>query len=192
MKRHLVLLLPALLVLLPGCATRDYVNQRVNAESQRLDADFKTRLGATDAELGRASQLAKEALERASAARQLAQGKLLYEAVLTDDSVKFEPRSAELSRDAERVLTELANKLKAENRNVFIEIQGHTDSRGTPARNRRVGRERAEAVRDFLHQTGIPLHRMSTISYGNSRPADPGNNAAARALNRRVLLVVLI
>ena len=82
-------------------------------------------------------------------------------------------------------------KLKADNKNVYLEIQGHTDSTGSKSGNMRLGEERAEAVRLFMNQQGVPLNRMSTISYGDAAPVAPNTTREGRAQNRRVVLVVL-
>ena len=55
-----------------------------------------------------------------------------------------------------------------------------------------LGEQRAEAVRLYLNaQHGLPLHRMSLISYGESAPVADNGTHQERALNRRVALVVL-
>ncbi len=180
-----------------GCATEDYVNQRVagvdsrvGATQGRIDAQ-QSQLQAHDAKLGELDRSSREALERAQAAGKLAEGKFLYAMVLSDDSVKFPVRGAKLSREAEARLMDFADKLRADNRNVYLEIQGHTDSTGSEAANMRLGEERAEAVRLFLNQHGVPLNRMSTISYGASAPAASNKTPAGRAQNRRVVVIVL-
>ena len=142
-------------------------------------------------EIQKTSKTAQEALDRAIAAGKLAEGKFLYEVALTDDKVRFAFDKAELGDEAKSILTELANQLKADNRNVYVEIQGHTDSIGGEEYNYRLGLERAEAVRRFLNQQGIPLHRMSVISYGESEPVADNGTREGRTQNRRVVLVVL-
>ncbi len=138
------------------------------------------------------SASAKDALERAIAAGRLAEGKLLYETVLSEELTNFDLEQAKLSGASKQALTEFANKLKTENKNVFIEIQGHTDNTGSTARNQRLARERAEAVRAFLHDDGgIPLHRMAVVAYGESRPVADNGTRQGRMKNRRVVLVVL-
>ena len=72
-----------------------------------------------------------------------------------------------------------------------LEIQGHTDNLGDKESNKQLGLKRAEAVRDALYSAGLPLHRLGVISYGSSQPAVPGQSQKARALNRRVVLLVL-
>jgi outer membrane protein OmpA-like peptidoglycan-associated protein len=97
-----------------------------------------------------------------------------------------------LNAPGEARLRELADKLKASNRAVFIEIQGHTDSIGRADLNELVGLKRAENVRSFLYKQGIALNRMSTVSLGEFAPVAANLTEAGRAANRRVTLVVKI
>jgi len=111
--------------------------------------------------------------------------------VLSDDSVKFPVDSSKLSPEAQERLTAFADKLKNDNRNVYLEIQGHTDARGPDAINTQLGEKRAEAVRLFMNQHGVPLNRMSTISYGKQDPVADNKTRTGRAQNRRVVMVVM-
>src|SRR3546814_1606634 len=77
--------------------------------------------------------------------------------------MRFPTAASSLSPEVEAKLTEFAQRLIAENKNVYLEIQGHTDSTGSPAENMRLGEQRADAVRRFLHKQGIAASRMSTI-----------------------------
>ena len=133
---------------------------------------------------GRVTQVegtAGEALSRANAAHKLAEGKFLYEVVLSDDSVKFPVDRHALSPEAEARLAELAQRLKGENRNVYLEIQGHTDSQGDAEHNDELGEARAEAVRRYLSRDGIALNRMATISYGEDVPVASNDTPEGRA-----------
>jgi outer membrane protein OmpA-like peptidoglycan-associated protein len=83
--------------------------------------------------------------------------------------------------------------IKAQNRLVHLEIQGHTDSRGSESYNQILGQRRAEAVRDYLYKNhDIPLHLMNVISLGSSDPVASNDNRDGRAQNRRVVLVVRV
>ena len=116
----------------------------------------------------------------------------MHEVVLTDDQLRFGPGRATLTAEARAMLDDFAARLKAENQNIYIEIQGHTDSIGEEAANLRLGQLRAEAVRDYLNRSGgIPLHRMAVISYGESQPVADNRYRHGREQNRRVVLVVL-
>ncbi len=126
------------------------------------------------------------------AAGKLAEGKFLYEVVLSDDKVRFAFDKADLSDEAKAALEEFGAGLKEQNANVFVEIQGHTDSTGSEEYNLRLGERRAESVRRYLSsQQGLALHRMSVISYGESAPVADNGTREGRAQNRRVSLVVL-
>ncbi len=170
-------------LLASGCATKNFVRDSVSVVDQRVDA--------TDSRVATVEGTAGQALDRANAAHQLAQGKFMYEVVLSDDSVKFPSDRDALSPEAEARLTELADRLKAENVNVYLEIQGHTDSAGPEAYNDQLGAARAEAVRRSLSRHGIALNRMATISYGEEAPVASNTTPEGRAQNRRVAIVVL-
>ena len=159
-----------------GCASHRFVRDQV---------------AVVDAHTTKVEGTAGEALERANAAHKLAEGKFLYEVVLSDDSVKFPTDKHALSPEAEQRLAELVQRLKSENRNVYLEIQGYTDSTGTPDYNDKLGEARAEAVRKYLSQQGVALNRMATISYGQEQPVAPNETREGRAQNRRVAIIVL-
>jgi outer membrane protein OmpA-like peptidoglycan-associated protein len=159
-----------------GCATKGFVRDKV---------------AVVEAHTAKVEGTAGEALERANSAHKLAEGKFLYEVVLSDDSVKFPTDKHALSPEAEQRLAELVQRLKGENKNVYLEIQGYTDSTGTAEYNEKLGEARAEAVRRYLNQQGVALNRMSTISYGQDQPVAPNDTREGRAQNRRVAIVVL-
>jgi peptidoglycan-associated lipoprotein len=194
----------ALLVLgmvVHGCASKKYVSKEVAgldaASSQRMDGietqveQNQSRLDQHEEGMGEISRTAQEALERAIAAGQLAEGKFLYETVFSDDQVKFGFNEAELTPTATQALDIFVADLKSRDQNIFIEIQGHTDSVGTEEYNYQLGQKRAEAVRRYLSSQGIPLHRMSVISYGLTAPIADNSTPEGRAVNRRVTIVVL-
>jgi outer membrane protein OmpA-like peptidoglycan-associated protein len=133
----------------------------------------------------------RDALERATDAGVLAEGKFLYSVVLSDDGITFDSSTSTLSDAGQQRLTGLVNQLKSDNDNVYVEIQGFTDATGPEDFNYQLGLERAETVRRYLHSQGVALSRMATISYGEDMPAAPNDTAAGRAANRRVAIVVL-
>ena len=187
-----------------GCATKKYVAGEVAGVNQRVDGvqtqveDAQTKLKDHEGRISQntnataaASKTAQEALDRAVAAGKLAEGKFLYETVLSDDKVKFGFDKAELSTEAKAALDEFAVKLRGDNHNVYIEIQGHTDNVGSEEYNFSLGEKRAETVRRYLSLKGVPLNRMSTISYGEAEPVADNSKRDGRNQNRRVVLVVL-
>ena len=159
-----------------GCATKGFVRNEV---------------AVVDGRVTQVDGRAGEALGRANAAHKLAEGKFLYEVVLSDDSVKFPTDRHALSPEAEARLAELAQRLKGENKNVYLEIQGFTDATGDLEYNDKLGEARAEAVRRYMSQQGVALNRMATISYGEATPVADNTTPEGRAQNRRVAIVVL-
>ena len=177
-------------IALAGCATKDYVNEHVATVDARVTAT-QSQVDKHETHLTQLDQATKDALDRATAAGKLAEGKFLYSMVLSDDSVKFPVDSSKLSPEAQQRLTDFAEKLKTDNRNVYVEIQGHTDGRGSDTANMKLGEARAEAVRLFMNQHGVPLNRLSTISYGKADSVADNKTKAGRAQNRRVVLIVM-
>jgi len=175
---------------LGGCATKKYVNEQVSAVDTRV-SDVSTRVGQHDTQIATLDTQTKDALQRAEAAGKLAEGKFVYSEVLSDDSMKFGVSKATLSPEAQARLDAFVEKLKTDNRNVYVEVQGHTDATGSKDVNYRLGEQRAEVVRRYLNQHGVALNRIGTISYGADAPVAPNNNRAGRSANRRVVLIVL-
>lgn len=192
-----------------ACATHDFVRRENEAAEERMgqrvsEIEGQMEENQTDIErvegrtaeneraVGELSKTARDALDRAVAAGKLAEGKFLYETVLSDDQVQFGFDRADLGDEARAALDGFAAGIKSQNEDVYIEIQGHTDSTGTEAYNEKLGLERAEAVRRYLSRShDFALHRISVISYGESEPVVENDSRENRSRNRRVLLVVL-
>lgn len=191
----------AALALLSGCATKKYVSGEVeksSAKSEKHISDVESQVEQTqtkvrehDQRLAELDKSTKDAIARATDAGKLAQGKFNYAVVLSDDTAHFPVNGHELSPEAEQQLDDFVEKLKGDDKNVYLEIQGHTDSSGSPDYNMRLGQERADAVRLYLNQKGVALNRMSTISYGETQPIESNKTKAGRSKNRRVVIVVL-
>lgn len=197
LHRILIVVVIGFLALSLGCATKKQVRKevdRIDTEMETIESSVEqnqVRLKEHDSKIENLSKETREAMERAQAAEKLAQGKLLYEITLTDEDVRFGFNQSELTDNARNVLESLITQLKADNRNVFIEVQGHTDSLGTEDYNMKLGQERSDAVRRYLSENGIPLHRISTISYGETRPLTDNKSKKGRSTNRRVVIIVL-
>ncbi|MFH1125280.1 MAG: OmpA family protein [Pseudomonadota bacterium] len=84
-----------------------------------------------------------------------------------------------------------AAKIMQDNSEVVIELQGNTDSVGTDAYNKALGKRRADAVFDYLKSKGINPNRLKEVSFGESKPVASNATDAGRAQNRRVELVIL-
>jgi outer membrane protein OmpA-like peptidoglycan-associated protein len=71
-----------------------------------------------------------------------------------------------------------------------LQLEGHTDSVGSDDYNLKLSQERADAVRDFLAEQGVPVANITSIGLGKADPVASNDNAAGRQQNRRVELVV--
>jgi peptidoglycan-associated lipoprotein len=101
------------------------------------------------------------------------------------DTVYFDFDSSTVKPTEESKLADVANYFKSNNKLEGLIIEGHCDERGTEKYNLSLGERRALAVREYLRNLGVDDHRLKTITYGASRPADPGHNESAFKKNRR-------
>jgi len=218
--RRLLFVVPVLVVAVgsSACASKKYVNTRVGdvndkvtsmgrslEETQERTKRNEARIGEVDQKAGAAVARADEANRSATDARAAADEataradaldkasrRLVYEVVLSEDKAKFRSGHAVLTADAKTELDGLVETLQQDPRQVFIEIEGHTDSVGSPGYNERLGFERAEAVKRYLYeQHHIPLHKMNVISFGETKPLWSNKTRDGRAQNRRVVVKVL-
>jgi outer membrane protein OmpA-like peptidoglycan-associated protein len=115
--------------------------------------------------------------------------------LFTRTAVLFEFNESTLTKGAKDTLDVAVRYLK-DHGDVRVEIQGHTDSKGSDDYNMKLGLRRAESVKVFLGTQGISLDRVSTRSFGETQPVADNelngqDNPAGRALNRRVLIIEL-
>jgi peptidoglycan-associated lipoprotein len=194
---------------LTGCATTNDVNQKVSESQAKIDKKIESvetqiealqekqkatevKVDGQGKQIDKLSQSAADALKRAQEAGILAKGKVVFEQTFAEDRIHFKTSSHELDKDAKAALDEFAKKVKALDKNTFIEIQGHTDDTGSADMNDTLGQRRAESVRRYLSRDQkLALGRMSTISYGDGMPVDSNKTKAGRAKNRRVVIIVL-
>lgn len=163
-------------------------NER-RVQDLRKDTDDKVAAVRSTAE--RAVEIGGQAMNKAESAEKLARGKILWTVTLSDESVKFTFDGASVPPEAATVLEDLAAKVKAMDKTVYLEIEGHTDNIGSDSYNEALGAKRAEAVRNYLASQGIPLHAMNVISLGESKPVADNKTQEGRAKNRRVVIRVL-
>jgi outer membrane protein OmpA-like peptidoglycan-associated protein len=118
--------------------------------------------------------------------------RLVYEVVLSEDSGNFKFGKTLLPDEAKQKIDEMVAQLKQDPKNIYLEIEGHTDNVGAAKTNEQIGLQRAEAVKKYLYdQYQIPLHKMNVISYGKDKPVAPNKTREGRAQNRRVVIKVL-
>ncbi len=110
-------------------------------------------------------------------------GKMLVEVPELGD-VHFEFDKSDLTPTGREILTKNAEWIK-NNQPVELLIEGHCDERGTVDYNLALGDRRAKSARKYLILLGCDADKIFTISYGEERPADPGHDEEAWAMNRR-------
>lgn len=138
-----------------------------------------------------AQETANDAVKIARDSR-LVSGKVVDSLLLNENMVSYSYEQPELTAQGRAALDTLIAYVKPKLPHVFVEIIGFTDSLSLDSQNRRIALERAESVRRYLHETGgIPLDRMSTISYGDLKPVASNTTYEGRGQNRRVLVQVL-
>jgi len=219
--KKLVLVVPVLALALSGttaCATKKFVRTNVGEVNDKVDTLSKSveenqertkaneaRIGEVDQRVAQADQKAVQAGSRADQAYSAAEAvngradaiekasrRLVYEVVLSEDKGNFKFGKAAMPDEAKAELDTLVQQLKAEPKGAYIEIEGHTDSAGTPAGNYKLGLDRAENVKRYLYeQHQVPLHRINVISYGEDKPIAPNKTRDGRAQNRRVVIKIL-
>ncbi len=107
--------------------------------------------------------------------------------VMAED-ILFDYDSATLSSMAQDILRQKAEWARNHS-GVSVVIEGHCDERGTNEYNLALGDRRAESAKSFLVHLGISPSQLTTISYGEERPLDPGSNEHAWRKNRRAHFV---
>jgi peptidoglycan-associated lipoprotein len=194
------------------------VNDKVDSmgrsieETQERTRKNEGRIGEVDQKAQAAANSAQAANDAASAANSAAAGaatignaanakfdtmdkaskRLVYEVVLSEDHGNFKFGKTVLPDEAKAKLDELIAQVKQDPKNIYLEIEGHTDNVGTAETNEKIGLARAEAVKRYLYeQYQIPLHKMNVISYGKDKPVAPNKTREGRAQNRRVVIRVL-
>ena len=118
--------------------------------------------------------------------------RIVLEVVINESSGNFQFGKTDLPEEAKTQIDQLVTKLTQDPKNVFIEIEGHTDNVGPAEFNEKLGLERAEAVKRYLYEKHqIPLHKINVISYGLTKPVADNKTKEGRAQNRRVVIRVL-
>ncbi|MGE0514947.1 MAG: OmpA family protein [Hyphomicrobiaceae bacterium] len=169
---------------------------RQQAEEDRRRADAAARQQAEE-ERRRADAAARRKAEAERIARLPANEKkavvdVCQEAlsrVVREGIINFNRASYDLDPASYPTLNKVAD---AANRcpALTVEIEGHTDSEGTPARNKRLADRRANTVREYLSRAGVEPSRLEAIGFGETRPIAANDTPEGRAKNRRIEFIV--
>jgi outer membrane protein OmpA-like peptidoglycan-associated protein len=165
---------------------------QVEAETARLEAtSARDDAARAEAEADRIRKRAEaelnrleEALGKIAETHRTALGVVMN---LGSDHLKFEFNKAELRPEDRELLSRVAGILLS-SQDYTVSVNGHTDDVGSDAYNQKLSERRAQAVRDYLVQAGVPADVLSVTGHGKSLPLVRSATDAARAKNRRVEL----
>lgn len=102
--------------------------------------------------------------------------------------INFKTASARLTKSSYGTLDDIA-ELMIKIPEANLEVQGHTDNKGSEKRNKKLSEDRAAAVVKYLVKKGVAKDRLRAAGYGSEKPIADNTDAAGRAQNRRVELV---
>ncbi len=105
-----------------------------------------------------------------------------------DVIIYFEFDKSEILDEYNDILTQHAFYF-ADNSQIRVRLEGHTDERGTREYNIGLGERRSQAIRQILMIQGVAASQITTVSFGEERPVREGSNENAYARNRRVEIV---
>ena len=112
-----------------------------------------------------------------------------FDETLATGSIQFEVNRAVIKSQSQQILETLANAV-IECAEIRIEIAGHTDSDGAENYNQKLSEGRAEAVRVYLVNSGIPSQQLDAAGYGETRPIADNGSDEGKAQNRRIEFTV--
>jgi peptidoglycan-associated lipoprotein len=185
----------AVAMLIPSCQKKRITSQPPTTTSAEEEARRKAEEEARQKELEKQKAIGEETLQDESvkaaglSEEMEAERKLTERAVFENEDIHYEFDSIRLSPEAQEVLRKKAQWLKA-NPTATVTIEGHCDNRGTNEYNLALGDRRGYSAKIFLIDLGIAESRLQTISYGEERPLDPGENEDAWTKNRRAHFVI--
>jgi outer membrane protein OmpA-like peptidoglycan-associated protein len=157
----------------------DRVRTQLATEAQRTETEARAR---ADAE--KRARVAMDDLARIAAIKEESRGTV----ITLPGSVLFESAKSTLLATAQAKLDQVAEALKESKRSIVVE--GHADSQGPAGYNLDLSQRRAQSVRDYLVDRGVPEEQIRARGYGSERPVADNASAEGRANNRRVEIVV--
>jgi peptidoglycan-associated lipoprotein len=188
----MVLIIPAMLFSV-SCAKKSVTTEPAVDTAAEEEAARQAELE-KQREMERQKQLEEERLAAEARAQQLQaeaeeRERMLSKNRFLNENIYFAFDDSSLDYQAQELLKQKAVWLQ-DNMDANVVIEGHCDERGTNAYNLALGERRADSVKVFLVNLGIADSRLTTISYGEEKPVDMGNNEEAWAKNRRAAFVL--
>jgi peptidoglycan-associated lipoprotein len=170
-----------LLVVIPGLlCIASCAKKAVKVEPAEVQDEAAIKAAAEAAERAKQEEVARQRAIEEQAMRE----KMAARNMFINENIHFDFDKYNLLPLARQILQRKAEWLR-NNPNVSVIIEGHCDERGTNEYNLALGDRRAESAKTYLINLGIAGSRLTTISYGEERPVDPGHNEVAWAKNRR-------
>ncbi|MGH9325647.1 MAG: OmpA family protein [Terriglobia bacterium] len=165
---------------------------QAQAENARLEAQEAQQKSQQEAQVAQQA-VAQRAATRARLLKQL--NSILQTRqtpsglVVTMSHVFFNTGQYSLHPETKQMLAKMAGVFLAYP-GIKIEVEGNTDNTGSQVVNQKLSQERADAVKDFLVQEGVPGSSITAQGLGESNPVAPNDTATGRAMNRRVEIVI--
>jgi len=186
-------------LVLMGCPKKTVVKDEpsAKAEAAKMEAERVAKEKEKEAkekevkekEAARLEEQAKKEFERSLVAKRTPgiEGEVFESSLLKPihfdfDKYDIRPADAEILKGNSTLLKKFPN--------VKIQIEGHCDERGTNEYNLALGERRANSTKKYLTSLGVTADRVSTISYGEEKPMDPGHNEEAWTKNRRANFLI--
>jgi peptidoglycan-associated lipoprotein len=191
-KKSLVIIILILTVgiFLTGCPKKTVRKEEPSITKEEVAARERAEQAMKEQELKAKEEAARKDLEKSLVAKKEPgiEGTVFESSLLKD--IRFDFDKYDIRPQDTEILKENAALLK-QYPNVKIQIEGHCDERGTAEYNLALGERRANSTQRYLLSLGISADRLSTISYGEEKPVDPGHTEDAWAKNRRSHFVIL-
>ena len=185
--RKKIWIILALAFIIPGllftvsCAKKAVKDDTAMAQQAEDQEAMKAKEAA---EKARQEELAKQRAMEEERLKDQAMAMKEAKDMFMNEDIHFDFDSSTLTPEAQLILKKKAEWLQ-NNPEAMSTIEGHCDDRGTSEYNLALGDRRATSAKNFLVDLGISASRLTTISYGEERPVDPGQNEEAWAKNRR-------
>ena len=177
-------------------ASQDAVRQRQEAEQARAAALQQQRAAEAEAEKARQAAAQAEAEKSQLRAQLLSQLNSILQTrdsarglIVNMSDVLFDTGSYTLKSGAREKLAKISGIVLA-HPGLNLQVEGHTDSVGSDEMNQQLSERRADSVRDFLAEQGVPASAISAHGFGKTQPVAGNDTAEGRQRNRRVELVV--
>lgn len=107
------------------------------------------------------------------------------------EMIQFRKDSDEIRGAQSYEILKIVTALLLANPDLRVSIEGHTDNKGAADHNRSLSKKRADAVKKYLVEHGVPSDRLETVGWGPDKPIADNRTAAGRTENRRVEFIII-